>query len=150
MMPSRAWMSRISPSTSCRVPLISIRRNSLHSRQAAASAMRGCRTSIAGASARPAFSNSLSSSAYSRLDWCIALAVASSTRLTTNSLVRRMFFSECLSAPSLRGLMPTTQSGGSSEKTLKNENGAQLATPLALRVEIHAIGRGMTRPISSL
>jgi hypothetical protein len=61
-----------------------------------------------------------------------------------------MFLSECLSAPSLRGLMPITQSGGSSLKTLKNENGAQLATPFALRVEIQAIGRGITRPMSSL
>ena len=81
----------------------------------------------------------------------MAFAVASSTRLTTNSCVRRMFFSECLMAPSLaRGLMPTTQSGGSSLKTLKNENGAQFATPFALRVEIQAIGRGITSPISSL
>jgi hypothetical protein len=46
--------------------------------------------------------------------------------------------------------MPITQSGGSSENTLKNENGAQFATPFALRVEIQAIGRGMTRPMSSL
>jgi hypothetical protein len=61
-----------------------------------------------------------------------------------------MFFSVCFIAPSLRGLMPTTQSGGSSLNTLKKENGAQLATPLALRVEIQAIGRGITRPISSL
>ena len=84
------------------------------------------------------------------LETCIAFAVVSSTRLTTNSPVRRMFFSECFMAPSLRGLMPITQSGGSSENTLKKENGAQLATPLSLQVEIHAIGRGMTRPMSNL
>ena len=40
--------------------------------------------------------------------------------------------------------------GGTSEKTLKNENGAQLLTPVSLTVEIQAIGRGMTRPVSSL
>jgi hypothetical protein len=81
----------------------------------------------------------------------MAFAVASSTRLTTNSPLRRMFLSECLVAPSLaRGLMPTTQTGGSSLNTLKNENGAQLAIPFSLRVEIQAIGRGITSPISSL
>ena len=46
--------------------------------------------------------------------------------------------------------MPITQSGGSSENTLKKENGAQLATPFSLQVEIQAIGRGMTRPMRSL
>ena len=112
--------------------------------------MRGCFTVIAGAVVRPTCSNSLTSSGYSLLDRCIAFAVASSTRLTTNSLVRRMFFSECFIAPSLLGLMPITQSGGSSEKTLKNENGAQLATPFSLHVEIQAIGRGITRPMRSL
>ena len=112
--------------------------------------MRGCRTITAGAVLKPVCSNSLTSSANSWLEMCMALAVASSTRLTTNSPVRRMFFSECFMAPSLRGLMPITQSGGSSENTLKKENGAQLATPFALQVEIHAIGRGMTRPMSSL
>ena len=113
--------------------------------------MRGWRTSAAGDWVRPARSNSLSSSGSSSLERCIAFAVASSTRLTTNSPVRRMFFSVCFIAPSLeRGLMPTTQSGGSSLKTLKKENGAQLATPFALRVEIHAIGRGITSPMSSL
>jgi hypothetical protein len=46
--------------------------------------------------------------------------------------------------------MPITQSGGSSLNTLKKENGAQLATRFSLRVETHAIGRGITSPISSL
>jgi len=46
--------------------------------------------------------------------------------------------------------MPTTHSGGSSLNTLKKENGAQFATPFALRVEIQAIGRGITSPMSSL
>ena len=31
-----------------------------------------------------------------------------------------------------------------------SENGAQLATLFSLKVEIQAIGRGMTRPMSSL
>jgi hypothetical protein len=42
------------------------------------------------------------------------------------------------------------QSGGSSEMTLKKENGAQLATPFSLQVDTQAIGRGITRPMSSL
>src|SRR5258706_5262888 len=41
-------------------------------------------------------------------------------------------------------------SGGSSEITLKKENGAQLATPFSLKVEPQPIGRGMTSPIRSL
>ena len=41
-------------------------------------------------------------------------------------------------------------SGGSSEMQLKKENGAQLATPFSFQVETQPIGRGMTRPISSL
>ena len=32
----------------------------------------------------------------------------------------------------------------------RSENGAQFATPFALRVEIQAIGRGITSPMSSL
>jgi hypothetical protein len=76
---------------------------------------------------------------------CIASVVASSARLTTNCPVRRMFLIVCLSSPSERLLKLTMQSGGSSENTLKKDNGAQLATPFALQVEIHAIGRGMTR-----
>ena len=31
-----------------------------------------------------------------------------------------------------------------------NENGAQLATPFSLQVDTHAIGRGITRPMSTL
>ena len=52
--------------------------------------------------------------------------------------------------PSERQLKLRMQSGGSSEITLKNENGAQLATPFSLKVETQAIGRGITRPMRSL
>src|SRR5471030_1787611 len=61
-----------------------------------------------------------------------------------------MFFSVCLVCPSERTLKLVTHSGGSSDSTLKNEKGAQLLTPASLTVEIHAIGRGMTRPMRSL
>src|SRR3954469_14200220 len=95
--------------------------------------MRGCRTVAAGTAVSPVCWNSLTSSGNSLLARCIAFAVSSSTRLTTNSFVRRMFFSECLIWPSLLGLMPITQSGGSSENTLKKENGAQFAAVSAVR-----------------
>ena len=112
--------------------------------------MRGCCTIFAGTGVKPARLNSLSLSGISAAEACIALAVSSSTRLTTNSPVRRMFFSVCFIAPSERGLKLRMQSGGASEITLKNENGAQLATPLSLQVDTQAIGRGITRPMSSL
>jgi hypothetical protein len=150
MMPSRAWTSRISPTTISRSGPKLMRRSTRHSSEAAASAMRGCFTSFAGAGVRPYFANSLSASGISVPERCIALAVPSSARLTTNSPVRRMFFRVCLMVPSERQLKLRMQSGGSSEITLKNENGAQLATPFSLQVETQAIGRGITRPMSSL
>ena len=61
-----------------------------------------------------------------------------------------MFFSVCLSSPSERQLKLMMHSGGSYEITLKKENGAQLASPFSLKVETQAIGRGITRPMSSL
>lgn len=94
--------------------------------------MRGCWTSFAGTAVRPYFANSLSVSESSEAERCIALAVPSSARLTTNSPVRRMFFKVCLISRSERQLKLRMQSGGSSEITLKNENGAQFATPFAL------------------
>ncbi len=127
-----------------------MRRSRRHSSEAAASAMRGCFTVFAGAGVRPARVNSLSLSGSSAAEACIALAMASSTRLTTNSLVRRMFFSVCFMAPSERGLKLRMHSGGSSEITLKKEKGAQLAMPASLQVDTQPIGRGMTRPMSSL
>jgi hypothetical protein len=85
MMPSRAWMSRISPTTSSRSGPNSMRRSRRHSSDAAASPMRGCWTSFAGTAVRPYFANSLSVSESSEAERCIALAVPSSARLTTNS-----------------------------------------------------------------
>ena len=61
-----------------------------------------------------------------------------------------MFFRVCFISPSERQLKLRMQSGGSSEITLKKENGAQLATPFSLQVETQAIGRGITSPMSSL
>ena len=42
------------------------------------------------------------------------------------------------------------QSGGSSQNTLKNENGAALTTPVGPSVVTHAIGRGSTKDVSTL
>src|ERR671931_374602 len=141
MIPSRAWTSRISPTTISRSGPNSMRRSTRHSSEAAASAMRGCFTILAGRGVRPARANSLAPSGISAADACIALAVSSSARLTTNSPVRRMFFSVCFIAPSERWLKLRMQSGGSSEITLKKENGAQLARPFSLQVETQEVGR---------
>ncbi len=40
--------------------------------------------------------------------------------------------------------------GGLREATVKKLNGARLCTPSRLTVEVQAIGRGTTEPISSL
>ena len=54
-----------------------------------------------------------------------------------------MFFRVCLMVPSERQLKLMMQSGGSSEITLKKENGA-IGEAVSLQVEIQAIGRGIT------
>ena len=38
--------------------------------------------------------------------------------------------------------------GGETHTTVKNENGARLATPVALTVDAQPIGRGTTEPIN--
>ena len=80
----------------------------------------------------------------------IASALSRETKLTTNSPVSRMFASVSLGWPGARlpMLMPTV--GGSPASTLKNETGAALTSPAALRVTTQAIGRGVTVEVSSL
>ena len=55
-----------------------------------------------------------------------------------------------LGVPSSLCCRPSTISAGFSENTLKNEKGAALTTPSGLSVDTSAIGRGTTRPHSSL
>lgn len=50
----------------------------------------------------------------------------------------------------LRDVTQNNTVGGLLHTALKNENGATLATPDGLMVEIHPIGRGTMAPIISL
>ena len=104
--------------------------------------MRGGRTATEAAGVNPATANSLSVSGSSWPPASMPLAIGSSTRFTTNSPVRRIFFTVSFNWPSLRRLKLSRTSGGSSATTLKNEKGAALCTPLALTVETSAMGRG--------
>ena len=64
------------------------------------------------------------------------------TILSTNSLVARILRTESLTPVEL-----TMTCGGSVATALKKECGAILRTPSADRLDIQAIGRGMTRPV---
>ena len=69
---------------------------------------------------------------------------SSGHRLTTNSPVATALRSE--------SLVPTEvncTTGGDTEEIVKNECGARLSTPSALRVVTQAIGRGTTTLFSS-
>jgi hypothetical protein len=52
--------------------------------------------------------------------------------------------------PSGPKLAANMQSGGLSQNTLKKLNGAALTTPVAPTVVTQAIGRGSTKPVSTL
>ena len=70
------------------------------------------------------------------------------TTLKQNSPVSRTFLSVCFSLPSGLRVTVSETIGGATHTTVKNENGARLATPLPLTVEAQPIGRGTTGPIS--
>jgi hypothetical protein len=70
--------------------------------------------------------------------------------LTTNSPVRSMLIAVSFCRPSGLRLDANMHSGGSSQNTLKKENGAALTTPVGPTVVTQAIGRGSTNPASSL
>lgn len=61
-----------------------------------------------------------------------------------------MLESVSFSRPSGRRLTANMQSGGSSQNTLKKENGAALTTPSAPMLVTQAIGRGSTNEVSTL
>jgi hypothetical protein len=81
---------------------------------------------------------------------CMARASGSSGMLTTNSPVRWILVSVSLVRPSGRLLTANMQSGGSSQNTLKKENGAALTTPVGPMLVTQAIGRGSTKEVSTL
>ena len=66
---------------------------------------------------KPATANSLSVSGSSCPLSSIALAICSSTRFTTNSPARRIFFTVSFIVPSLRRLKLSMTRGGSSATT---------------------------------
>src|SRR5271154_849389 len=69
----------------------------------------------------------------------------------TNSPVSRILTKLSLSVtPSDRGCIVSETLGGLRLTTVKKEIGARLATPVLDNVLTHAMGRGMTLPISSL
>ncbi len=121
-----------------------------HSKAAGAAASRGGFTSVDAASFSPNTVGSLSPGGKSIDVRFMSSAMASSTRLTTNSPVMWMLRVVSLGEPSALCCRPSTMSAGFSENTLKNENGAALTTPSGLSVDTSAIGRGTTRPHSSL
>ena len=61
-----------------------------------------------------------------------------------------MLITVSLTRPSGLGLAANMQSGGSSQNTLKKLNGAALTTPVGPMLVTQAIGRGSTKPASSL
>jgi hypothetical protein len=56
--------------------------------------------------------------------------------------------SVCFSLPSALGMIVSEIIGGATHTTVKNENGARLATPRTLTVDAQPIGRGTTAPMS--
>src|SRR5204863_1043275 len=107
---------------------------------------------VAGATARPASSNSSTSGGYSPEVRFIRAARASSTTLTTNSRVASTLRSVSFlpSAPAPRNDAANAMVGGSSVMAMKYENGARLRTPTASTVDTHAMGRGTTELMRSL
>jgi hypothetical protein len=73
------------------------------------------------------------------------------TMFTTNSPVSSTLLNVSLSdSPSGRGPTLMQSIGGWREATVKKLKGARLRTPSRLTVEVQAIGRGTTDPMSSL
>ena len=114
------------------------------------SLIRGALIERLGISVRFVRAISETSSGYSSALATICGAVDSSTRLTTNSLVSRMFRAVSLGIPG--DLLPGAKAtiGGRLPITLKKENGAILLLPDRLLVLTQAIGRGTTKAVKTL
>ena len=91
--------------------------------------MRGGFTTEDGTAVKPASLSSSIPSGKSTAQMFIRSAIASLTRLTTNSRVARMMRTVSLSVPSALSSIPSATIGGSWLKQLKNENGAAFGTP---------------------
>ncbi len=122
---------------------------SLHSKWIGTSLTRGGLIFTLGIGVRPVLANSESSSAMPFAESTISFHTGCVTTLKQNSPVARAFFSVCFSLPSGLRAMVSEIIGGTTQTTVKKENGARLATPFLLTVEAQPIGRGTTEPISS-
>ena len=101
-----------------------------------------------GIGVRPVSANSESSSGKPLAESTISFHTGCVTTLKQNSPVSRTFFSVCFSLPSGLRAIVSEIIGGTTQTTVKNENGARLVTPLPFTVEAQPIGRGTTAPVS--
>jgi hypothetical protein len=123
-------------------------RSSLHSKWIGTSLTRGAFTLTPGIGVSPVSANSESPSGKALAESTISFHTGSVTTLKQNSPVSRTFRSVCFSLPSGLRAMVNEIIGGATQTTVKNENGARLATPVRLSVEAQPIGRGTTEPTS--
>src|ERR1700751_4795067 len=100
------------------------------------------------AGVRPHSWNSSTPWGYSPEQTFMASAISSLTMLMTNSPVAFTFAR--VSLDGMRKPFEKQTVGGSAQIALKKLNGAKLRTPSADKVEMNAIGRGTTDPMSSL
>jgi len=103
---------------------------------------RGAAILTLGIGVRPASVNSESPIGNAFAESTISRHTASVTTLKQN-------LSVCLSVPSGLRAMVNEIIGGTTQTTVKNQNGARLLTPLSLTVDAHPIGRGTTAPVRS-
>src|ERR1700733_13837851 len=123
-------------------------RSSRHSKWIGTSLTRGAAIFTLGIGVSPVSANSLSSAGKALAESTMAFHTGSVTTLKQNSPVSRTFLSVCFSLPSGLRAIVSEIIGGTTQTTVKNENGARLATPLRLNVEAQPIGRGTTEPTS--
>src|SRR5271156_3075249 len=125
----------------CRFGPSSITRSSLHSKWIGTSLTRGGLTFTLGIGVRPVSANSESSSGKALAESTICFHTGCVTTLKQNSPVSRTFLSVCFSLPSGLRAIVSEIIDGTTQTTVKNENGARLATPFLLTVDAQPIGR---------
>ena len=116
----------------------------MHSRAAGESATRGGATAALGSVRMEASVNSLVPGGKWTAEALTCHNSERGARLTTNSPVASILRSVSLRVSEVNCTIP-----GSEEATVKNEWGARLVMPLRSTVETQAIGRGITRAVSS-
>ncbi len=122
---------------------------SWHSKFTGDSSTRGGFIIADGAGVSPAISNSLVSAGYSAAVLFIASLMLSTTILITNSPVASILASVSFGLEGVLRAMDIATVGGFEDMALKNENGAKLKLPDSEIVDMKAIGRGITTPVSA-